>query len=160
MEALGINWKILVGQAINFVILLFVLKKFAYKPFLSLLEKRKIGIEEGIKKTEEAEKSLKSIRGLSDKIKENSEKEAQEILKKAEIRAQDRAKEISDLAEKERQKMLEAAKIAIGKEVIEERKTRDKEAMEKTLLIAEKFLNEKLSLEKDKKLIEELSSGL
>lgn len=160
MEALGINWKILIGQAVNFAILLFVLKRFAYRPFLSLLEKRRAGIEDGIKKTEEAEKSLKNIRGLSDRIKENSEKEAQEILKKAELRAQDRFREISDLAEKERQKMLEAAKIAIGKEVMEERKTRDKEAMEKTLLLAEKFLNKKFTLENDKKLIEELSSDL
>ena len=160
MEGLGINWKILIGQAINFAILLFVLKRFVYKPFLNLLEKRKTGIEEGIKKTEEAEKSLQNIRGMSDKIKENSEKEAGEILKKAELRAQDRAKELADLAEKERQRMLENAKIAIEKEVAEEKKTRDKEAMEKTLLLAEKFLNEKLTEEKDKKLIEELSADL
>jgi len=160
MESIGINWKILIGQAINFAVLLFVLKRFVYKPFLNLLEKRKTGIEEGIKKTEEAEKSLQNIRGMSDKIKENSEKEAGEILKKAELRAQDRAKELAGLAEKERQKMLESAKMAIEKEVLEEKKTRDKEAMEKILLLAEKFLDERLTEEKDKKLIEELSSGL
>lgn len=160
MEGLGINWKILIGQAINFAVLLFILKRFAYKPFLNLLEKRKTGIEEGIKKTEEAEKSLQNIRGMSDKIKENSEKEAGEILRKAELRAQDRAKELADLAGKERQKMLEAAKIGIEKEIIEEKKTRDREVMEKTLLLAEKFLNEKLTEEKDKKLIEDLLSGL
>jgi len=160
MEALGINWKILIGQAINFAVLLFILKKFVYKPFLNLLEKRRTGIEEGIKKTEEAEKSLQNIRGMSDRIKENAEKEAQESLKKAETRAHDRAKEIADLAEKERQKMLEAAKIAIEKQTLEEKKTRQKEAMEKTLLVAEKFLKEKFTEEKDKKLIEELSSDL
>jgi F-type H+-transporting ATPase subunit b len=160
MEGLGINWKILLGQAINFAVLLFILKRFVYKPFLNLLDKRKTGIDEGIKKTAEAEKSLQNIRVMSDKIKENGEKEAGEILKKAELRAQDRAKEISDLAEKEKQKMLEIAKINIEKEIIEERKTRDKEAMEKTLLVAEKFLNEKITEEKDKKLIEELASRL
>jgi F-type H+-transporting ATPase subunit b len=160
MEGLGINWKILIGQSVNFIILLLILKKFVYKPFLGLLEKRRAGIEDGIKKTQEAEKSLQNIRGMSDRIKENSEKEAQEFLKKAELRAQNRAKEISDLAEKERQKMLEAARIAVEKEVAEERKTRDKEAMEKTIILAEKFLKEKFTEEKDKKLIEELSADL
>lgn len=160
MEGLGINWKILLGQAVNFVVLLFVLKKFVYKPFLRLLDKRKAGIEDGIKKTQEAEKSLQNIRGMSDKIKENSEKEAGEILKAAEIRAQERVKDLANLAEKERQRMLEAARAAIEKEAAEERKKREKEAIEKTLLVAEKFLKEKLTEEKDKKLIEELSSNL
>jgi F-type H+-transporting ATPase subunit b len=160
MEGLGINWKILAGQAINFAVLLFVLKKFVYKPFLHLLEKRRSGIQEGIRKTEEAEKSLQNIRGMSERIKENSEKEAGELLKKAEVLAKDRAREIANLAEKERQKMLELAKITIEKEAAEERKTRSKEAMEKTLILAEKFLKEKLTDEKDKKLIEDLSSQL
>ena len=42
LENLGIDWKILLGQIINFLVVLFVLKKFAYKPFLSVLNKRKI----------------------------------------------------------------------------------------------------------------------
>ncbi len=34
MEGIEIDWKIFIGQLINFSILFFVLKTFIYKPFL------------------------------------------------------------------------------------------------------------------------------
>ena len=42
---LGIDWKLLIAQIINFLVLLFVLYKFAYRPILSMLEKRTKKIE-------------------------------------------------------------------------------------------------------------------
>jgi F0F1-type ATP synthase membrane subunit b/b' len=54
-EGLTIDWKILIGQLVNFAILFFVLKAFVYAPFLSLMKKRREQIEDGIKKSKEAE---------------------------------------------------------------------------------------------------------
>lgn len=76
MEALGINWKILLAQIVNFIILFWLLKRFALKPFLSVLKKRQTDIEEGIKKSEKAERSLQEIRNLAKEIKEKGAKEA------------------------------------------------------------------------------------
>ena len=41
MSELGIHWKILVAQTINFSIVLFVLWRFAYRPVFNLLESRR-----------------------------------------------------------------------------------------------------------------------
>ncbi len=160
MEDLGINWKILIGQSINFIILLYLLKRFVYKPFLGMLEKRREGIIEGIKKSEKAEETLRNVRAISESVKEKSEKNAQEVLKKAELRAQERAKEITDLAEAEKQKILSSARIAAEKEAEEQREVRQKEAIEKTFLLTEIFLKEKFTEEKDIKLVEEMASKL
>ncbi len=160
MEGLGIDWKILIGQIINFVILLWLLKKFAYKPFLSILEKRKTQIEEGIKKSEEAEKSLEKIRNLSQEIKEKGEKEARDLIIAAELKAKTRAEEIMVKAQTEKEKVIEATKIMIERETKEGAKKREKEAVETAFLLAEKFLDEKLDEERDKKIIEEAIANL
>lgn len=54
LNALGIDWKILLAQFVNFAVLVFVLWKFAYKPIFKFLEDRKNKIEEGIKNAEQA----------------------------------------------------------------------------------------------------------
>lgn len=160
MEGLGINWKILIGQIINFAILLYLLKRFAFKPFLNLIEKRKMHIEEGIKKSEEAEKSLQKIRVLEGEIRESGEKKTKEILKEAGIRAENKAKEILISAEREKEKIIEKVREATEKEIAEERIRRQKEIFDLALAVSEKFLKEKIDKEKDKKFLEELISEI
>lgn len=44
---LGIDWKLLIAQLINFAILFFVLRRFAFRPLLALLDKRREKVVEG-----------------------------------------------------------------------------------------------------------------
>jgi len=80
MNGLGIDWQLLIAEIINFVILLLILKRFLYKPFLRLLEQRRVKIEEGIKKAEEAEKSLQKIRALSEEVRKSDERRSRAII--------------------------------------------------------------------------------
>ena len=48
MEQLGIEPKLLLAQIVNFLIIVFVLSKVLYKPVLSMLEKRRKEIAEGL----------------------------------------------------------------------------------------------------------------
>ena len=64
MSGLEINWKILLGQIVNFAVLFFALKFFVYKPLLSLLKTRREKIEEGVNKSKQAEEKLGQIRDL------------------------------------------------------------------------------------------------
>ena len=49
LDALGINLKDLIFAVANFLILVLILGKFLYKPFLGILEKRKQTIEKACK---------------------------------------------------------------------------------------------------------------
>ena len=53
IKDLGFNPLLLGGQIVNFLIIYFLLKRFAYKPILGLLKKREEDIKTGIKNAEE-----------------------------------------------------------------------------------------------------------
>lgn len=160
MEGLGINWKILSGQIVNFIILFFLLRRFAYKPFLKTLRQRRELIQETAKKSEEAEKSLVQIRELSSKIEEEGQKKARETIMSAEFRAQARAKEILTLAETEKQKTIEVGRLAVQKERQSEQERLQRESVDKAFLLAEKILQEKIDQKRDKKFIQENITNL
>jgi len=58
MSELGIHWKILVAQTINFSIVLFVLWRFAYRPIFAMLEARRAKIAEGLANAEKIKAEL------------------------------------------------------------------------------------------------------
>ena len=87
VSQLGINWQLLLSQAVNFALLLIVLRIFVYKPVLKLLHDRREKIEGGLMKAEEAEKRLHEVDQIGKgKIKE-AEHEAINILKRTETEA-------------------------------------------------------------------------
>ena len=65
-EQLGLDWKLLLSQAVNFLLLLFLLRKFAYLPLLKILKERRARIEEGLAKATEADKRLLEVDGSFD----------------------------------------------------------------------------------------------
>jgi F-type H+-transporting ATPase subunit b len=160
MEGLGINWKILLGDIINFAILFFLLKKFVFKSFSETLKKRKEKIEAGLKKSEEAEAALVKIRLQDKEIREAGEKNARELIKEAEINADKKRQAILALAEEEKQKIILKAKETAEKEISDKREQQKRETIEMSFLLSEKLLKEKFDRGKDKKLMEEIISGL
>ncbi|MEK7664381.1 MAG: hypothetical protein AAB340_03025 [Patescibacteria group bacterium] len=71
---LGINWKLLLSQAVNFFILLLILRAFVYKPLLAVIKKRNEKIREGLEKAQIADVRLKEI----DNIGKNKIREAEQ----------------------------------------------------------------------------------
>jgi len=160
MEGLGIDFKILAGQVITFLVLLAILKKFAYKPFLSTLEQRTKKIEEGVKKSDEAEKSLQKIRALAEEVKDAGERKSKETIQAAEKKAQEKAKAILAAAEEEKAKVIANAKAVMEKEQIQARERQQQESLDLAMQVSERFLTEKITKDQDKKMIEKLVSEL
>ncbi len=90
----GIDWKLFLAQAVNFFILLFVLKKFAYGPILELFRKRRTEIQEGIAMRREAEKHLREVDSEKQKILSNAEREAISLIDHARETAKKQHQEI------------------------------------------------------------------
>lgn len=88
LENLEIKWQLLLAQAINFFILLFLLKKFLYKPMLKFLRERKEAIEEGLRKSELAEQKFQKMRGVQAKELAKTRTEAQKIIDEAKKRGE------------------------------------------------------------------------
>ena len=79
LENLEIKWQLLAAQTVNFFILLFVLKKFLYKPMLKFLKERREAIEEGLKKVKEAVKIIKASKGRLKEIENEFEEIKKEV---------------------------------------------------------------------------------
>ena len=80
----GIDWKLLAAQVVNFAILLFLLKRFAYKPILGMLKKRREEIEKGLKFTKDAETKLNLIGEEREEVLKTARQEALKIVGDAE----------------------------------------------------------------------------
>src|SRR5438067_7740352 len=77
LETFGWNWQLFLSQVISFVIVALLLRRFAYKPILAVLEERRRKIEEGQLNAEKIKKELAE-----------AEKRYQEIIAKADADAQ------------------------------------------------------------------------
>ena len=87
LDQLGINWSLLLSQAVNFALLLIVLRVFAYRPLLKLLHDRREKIEGGLVKAEEAERRLHEVDEIGKGKIRHAEAEAMGILKRTETEA-------------------------------------------------------------------------
>jgi len=57
-SAFGIEWELLIAQAVNFAIVLVALWYFLYKPVLTMLEKRKEVVAQGVEDAAQAKETL------------------------------------------------------------------------------------------------------
>ena len=83
MEDLGIDLKIFLGQVVNFVILLFVLWRFAYRPLVNMIEERRTKINKSLDDAEKIKKQLNLTESESRRIISQSQKEAAKIIDEA-----------------------------------------------------------------------------
>src|SRR5436853_1567346 len=107
-ETFGWNWKLFLAQVVSFCIVAILLRRFAYKPILAVLEDRRRKIEEGQLNAEKIRKELAE-----------AEKRYQEIVAKANADAQrmiDEARESSaHLAERKQREAIAAAEQILAK---------------------------------------------
>jgi len=107
-DRFGWNPWLFLSQVISFAIVAFLLRRFAYKPILAVLEDRRRRIEEGLINADKIKKELAE-----------AEKRYQEIVAKANAAAQkmiDEARESSaHLAERKQQEAIAAAEQIIAK---------------------------------------------
>jgi F-type H+-transporting ATPase subunit b len=88
LHSFGIEWKLLIAQAINFGILVFVLWKLVYKPILRVLDDRSEMAKEAEAKSSSIESKLDEIKALEESTLAEARKRGAEIIKQTESSAQ------------------------------------------------------------------------
>lgn len=104
----------LAAQVVNFLVLLFILKKLLYKPLLKVLKERRETIAQSLKNAEEIEKKLLKTEEDREKVIEKAAKEAKKIVEEAtrsgEVIIEDArktaSKDMEDILEKGRQEIV------------------------------------------------------
>lgn len=87
VQQLGIDWRLLLSQAVNFALLLIVLRLYVYKPLLKIMHDRKLRIEEGLTKADEADRRLAETEEMRRQKMKEADAQAIALLKKTEDEA-------------------------------------------------------------------------
>ncbi|MFK5973278.1 MAG: F0F1 ATP synthase subunit B [Flavobacteriaceae bacterium] len=151
------SFGLFVWQVILFVILLFVLRKFAWKPILDAVNDREDGIKDALAAAEDAKKEMQNVTADSEKLlkearaeREAMMKDAREIKDKIVTDSKEQAKLEGDKMIKQAQATIESEKKAAISDI-------KNLVAELSVEIAEKVIKEQLS-DKDKqlKLVEDM----
>jgi len=134
MEALGIQWKILVAQTISFAVVFFVLWRFAYRPIFAMLNARREKIAESLANAEKIKADVARTEAERQKILADAGDRANKLIEEgreaaARVREQETQKAIAaaeqivakarEAAAQERVQMLAQLKREVGRLVVQ-----------------------------------------
>ena len=108
LEQFGVEWPKFLAQLILFIIVYFVLQKFAFGPIVAMLEERRKRIEEGQANAEKIKKQLAEAESRYQEILTKANADAQKMLDEARASA-------SVLAERRAQQAIGEAEQIIAK---------------------------------------------
>ncbi len=142
---------------ITFLVLLFILRKFAWKPILGAVSEREEGIKDALASAEKARQEMENLQADNERILKEARAERETMLKEA---RELKAKMISDAkeeAQSQASKMIEQAQAAIDSEKKAAMAELKSHVAGLSIEIAEKVVRDELS-NKDKqiKLVEDM----
>ena len=160
LASLGINLPLFIFQLINFAIVAVILWFLILKPLTKKLAERQKMIDESIRNAERAAKQLEDAETEKRALMTKARAEAEALVSKVEKQAAELKEEAAQNAKHQTEKVL-----AETKKVIEEEKYKmfteiKKQTAELVMEATKKILNEKMTSEKDKKLIEDSLKNL
>lgn len=111
VEKLGLNLTSFIAQLINFVVLLLLLWKFAYKPVTNLLEERRKRIKKGLADAAAATRSRQSAEEERQKRLAETQKESAALLAKAKKSGEAAKQELRASGETERAQIITQGEV-------------------------------------------------
>lgn len=151
--ALGIDWKLLVEQALAFLILVLVLAKFVYPALMKAVDGRREQIEAGMKEAKQAEEKLAEAESKVADLLAEARKDADEMLARTQQEANAVVADAEDKAKVRAEQIVADAREQLERDVRKAREALKKDTIELVALATEKVVGEKLDAQKDGKLI-------
>ncbi len=161
MELVTPGFGLVFWTTVSFLILLVLLRKFAWKPILSAVNDREESIEEAIQQAQKAREEMANLKADNERILNEARAERDQMLKEARDIRDNMINESKDTAKNEAEKIMTSAREAIENEkkaaLTELRNTVGILAIE----VAEKVLRDELTnTDKSKKLVDEFLSEI
>ena len=143
----------LIAQILNFLILLAILAKFAYKPLLNVMEERRNRIANDLASAEKTRLEAESLKAEYTQQLADARQQATEIVEKANKIAQNLHDEMVEQARVEKEEMMASAKERIEQEKQQAMLDIRSEVIALSTMIAGKIVDQKLNSAEDQKLV-------
>ena len=148
---------LLFWMLISFLIVFFILKKFAWKPILNMLQERDESIEHALKTAEKAKESIEKMKADNERILNEAYSERENIFRQAHEVKEKIVREAREQALRDKDKIMNDTRISIEAEKNAAIRDIRNIAAELSVQIAEKLLCRELSSDqKQKELVERL----
>ncbi len=114
MDLVSPNPGLILWTLVSFLILLFLLKKFAWKPILGAIAERERSIEEAINRADLAREEMARLSNENEALLKEARIERDHILKEAKEIKDQIVAEAKNIAQTEGAKLIEKAKVEIN----------------------------------------------
>lgn len=148
---------LVIWMSITFLIVLFILKKFAWKPILKGIHDRESSIENALKAAENAKAEVANLKAENERILADARAERDNMIREARELRESMISEAKNKAKAEGDKMLASARESIQNEKMAAITDLKNQVAQLSIDIAEKIIARELSSEnKQKELIGDL----
>jgi F-type H+-transporting ATPase subunit b len=138
-------------QAVTFLLVLFLLSKYAWKPIMSSLREREETIEGALRSAEQAKQEMMKLKADNEKLLDEARAERDQMMRKAQQNAEAIVEEAKEKASSESSKIVENARLAIQSERQAALEDIRKQVATLSIEIAEKLLRNQLKEERAQK---------
>jgi F-type H+-transporting ATPase subunit b len=157
MELVTPSIGLMFWTSLVFVILLFLLAKFAWKPILKSVKEREVKIESALEASEKARTEMALLKSQNEDLRKEALVERDALLKEAREIKDKMVAEAKVTAKEEGERIIESAREAIKNEKMAAVIEIKNQVATLSIEIAEKIVKEKLSTdEKQKTLVDGL----
>jgi len=146
-------WQQALTHAVGFLIMVWILKRFAWGPLLSLLEERRKRIADEFKSIEDERAKANQLTADYEAKLKDIDTERRAKLVEAVNEGKKIAEEIKSTAREEAKQMMIKAKADLGREVAKAKVQLKNDMIAMTITATERIINDKLDDSKHRELI-------
>ena len=151
---ISLEWQQILTHIVGFVIALWILKKYAWKPLLNMIDERRELIQSDFDKAKEELESAEKLHADYEARMKEAETEARAKIQDAIREGQGVAAEIKETARNDSRDLIERAKEELSRDVDKAKVQLKMDIVRMTLAATEKMIDEKLDEAKHRELIE------
>lgn len=145
----------LVVQVLSFLLLVYILRRFAWNPLMNMMEERRNQIEANIANAEKERLQAEQIKREYQEEMRKARQEAQEVIAKATKLSEQRAAEILASAHEEAEKIKKAALVDIERERDRAIAQVQAQVADLSVAVAEKIIRKNLDVKGQEDMIEQ-----
>ncbi|MDR0978302.1 MAG: ATP synthase F0 subunit B [Endomicrobium sp.] len=153
IQRFGLETKLFLFQLINFLIIVFILKKFLFKPLKKILDERRQRVEQSLKDAENAKIILENADEKGKKIFADASVAADKLMESVKISAGETKEKILNEAKFNSQQLIEEAKNKAAYEFENMNKKVGRISIDISGKVLSKVLSDLFSEEEKQKLI-------
>lgn len=139
----GIDWHLLIIQAVNFGLLLVALSYFLYKPILRIIDERREKVAEGVRLAESASRTLAEAKEEGEQLVGDAAKKAEALAAVSRASAEQKGAGIVKDAQARAEAVLAEAQVRAEEVKRQTIASSEREIGRAAMLAAEKILKEK-----------------